>query len=150
MLQVLEHFTEGLHLGNISSFNGAYACNLNLGNFLVHRANLVCLHCVRSKVDHLHSFLSDIVSLILTDENVQQLAKNMGWKESFSRAQSLSTLADTYLDHFRSALMDWKSSCVNGDAVTFLNRRSRYYDSTEGCKDELRARLADCLYRISN
>ena len=53
--------------GNISSFNGASACNLDKGNFLVHGANSVCPHCTKSKVDHIHSFLSDIVSFILTD-----------------------------------------------------------------------------------
>ena len=80
---------------NFSSFTGAYPCCLETGNFLVHGADETCLLCARSKVLHLHSLLSDVVSHILDDNNALPPSKDTGEEESFSLARSLSNLADT-------------------------------------------------------
>ena len=55
---------------NISTFNGSYACYFLDGSqkFLGHGAMLKCRHCVRSKVDHLVAFITDVVTSIVTKE----------------------------------------------------------------------------------
>ena len=67
---------------------------------------------------------SNMVSQILTDENVSQPDSDVGEKELLSLVRCMSALPKTYPGHLNTALQLWLREQLVGDAVTFVNPRA--------------------------